>query len=56
MCVYRVIAYLPRKTPLFIPLTQVTTRLPQKLLCQLIFSVFSKMVPISGCTFRVPTP
>ncbi|VEA68784.1 Probable sensor-like histidine kinase YehU [Serratia plymuthica] len=43
MCVYLVIAYLLSKTPLFIPLTQVTIRLPHKLLCYLIFSVFCIM-------------
>lgn len=43
MCVYLVIAYLLSKTPLFTPLTQVTIRLPHKLLCYLIFSVFCIM-------------
>lgn len=43
MCVYLVIAYLLSKTPLFIPLTQVTIRLPHKLLCYVIFSVFCIM-------------
>jgi len=40
MCVYLVIAYLLSKTPLFIPLMQVTIRLPHKLACYLIFSIF----------------
>ncbi|SLM64927.1 MULTISPECIES: sensor histidine kinase [Dickeya] len=39
-CVYLVIAYLLSKTPLFTPLTQVTVRLPHKLLCYLTFSMF----------------
>lgn len=43
MCVYLVIAYLLSKTPLFIPLTQVTIRLPHKLVCYLVFSVFCVM-------------
>ncbi|WP_127960115.1 sensor histidine kinase [Serratia microhaemolytica] len=43
MCIYLVIAYLLSKTPLFIPLTQVTIRLPHKLLCYVIFSVFCIM-------------
>ncbi|WP_114193335.1 sensor histidine kinase [Edaphovirga cremea] len=43
MCVYLVIAYLLSKTPLFIPLMQVTVRLPHKLLCYLIFSIFCIM-------------
>lgn len=40
MCIYLVIAYLLSKTPLFIPLMQVTVRLPHKLVCYLIFSIF----------------
>ncbi len=40
MCVYLVIAYLLIKTPLFSPLVQVTVRLPGKLVCYLVFSVF----------------
>ncbi|HEJ9081645.1 TPA: sensor histidine kinase [Serratia marcescens] len=43
MCVYLVIAYLLSKTPLFIPLMQVTIRLPHKLLCYVSFSVFCIM-------------
>ncbi|GAB7206711.1 hypothetical protein OS21_32060 [Dickeya oryzae] len=39
-CVYLVIAYLLSKTPLFIPLTQVTLHLPHKLICYLTFSMF----------------
>lgn len=52
MCVYLVIAYLLSKTPLFIPLTQVTIRLPHKLLCYLIFSVFCIMGTYSACTSK----
>ncbi|WP_036770386.1 sensor histidine kinase [Photorhabdus australis] len=43
MCVYLVIAWLLSKTPLFIPLLQVTVRLPHKLLCYVIFSIFCIM-------------
>jgi len=43
MCVYVVIVYLLSKTPLFQPLTQVTIRLPNKILCYLIFSAFCIM-------------
>jgi len=43
MCVYLVIAYLLSKTPLFAPLMQVTVRLPDKLLCYLVFSGFCIM-------------
>jgi len=43
MCVYLVIAYLLSKTPIFIPLTHVTIRPPQKLACYLVFSVFCMM-------------
>lgn len=40
MCVFLVIAWLMSKTRLFIPLMQVTVRLPHKLLCYITFSVF----------------
>ena len=43
MCVYLVIAYLLSKTPLFAPLMQVTVRLPDKLICYLVFSGFCIM-------------
>ncbi|XLM21820.1 sensor histidine kinase, partial [Chromobacterium piscinae] len=43
MCVYLVIAYLLSKTPLFMPLTQVTLRLPHKLACYVVFSMFCIM-------------
>ncbi len=43
MCVYLVIAYLLSKTPLFIPLTRVTLRLPHKLVCYVVFSGFCIM-------------
>ncbi|RKS85158.1 two-component system LytT family sensor kinase [Orbus hercynius] len=43
MCVYLVIAYLLSKTPLFIPVMQVTVHLPHKSLCYLIFSFFCIM-------------
>ena len=40
MCVYLVIAWVLSKTPLVLPVLQVTVRLPHKLMCYLIFSVF----------------
>lgn len=40
MCVFLVIAWLMSKTRLFIPLMQVTIRLPHKLLCYVTFSIF----------------
>ncbi|MBS6059915.1 MAG: sensor histidine kinase [Pantoea sp.] len=40
MCVFLVIAWLMSKTRLFIPLMQVTVRLPHKFLCYVVFSVF----------------
>lgn len=43
MCIYLVIAYLLSKTPLFAPLMQVTARLPDKLVCYLVFSGFCIM-------------
>ncbi|MRT14756.1 GAF domain-containing protein [Enterobacteriaceae bacterium RIT711] len=43
MCVYLVIAWLMSKTRLFIPLMQVTVRLPHKLLCYITFSIFCIM-------------
>lgn len=43
MCVYLVIAYLLSKTPLFVPLTKVTIRLPHKLVCYVVFSCFCIM-------------
>ena len=43
MCVYLVVAYLLSKTPLFAPLMQVTVRLPDKLVCYLVFSGFCIM-------------
>ena len=43
MCIYLVIAYLLSKTPLFAPLMQVTVRLPDKLVCYVVFSGFCIM-------------
>lgn len=43
MCVYLVIAYLLSKTPLFIPLMHVTIRLPYRIACYLVFSMFCIM-------------
>ncbi|XNM73448.1 LytS/YhcK type 5TM receptor domain-containing protein [Escherichia coli] len=43
MCVFLVIAWSMSKTPLFIPLMQVTVRLPHKFLCYIVFSIFCIM-------------
>lgn len=43
MCVYLVVAYLLSKTPLFSPLMQVTVRLPDRLVCYVVFSGFCIM-------------
>ena len=43
MCVFLVIAWLMSKTRLFIPLVQVSVRLPHKLLCYITFSIFCIM-------------
>lgn len=43
MCVYLVVAYLLSKTPLFAPLMQVTVRLPDRLVCYVVFSGFCVM-------------
>lgn len=43
MCIYLVIAYMLSKTPIVIPLMQVTVHLPHKLICYLIFSLFCIM-------------
>lgn len=43
MCIYLVIAYLLSKTPIVIPLMQVTVHLPHKLVCYCIFSLFCIM-------------
>ncbi|HVI50170.1 MAG TPA: sensor histidine kinase [Candidatus Sulfotelmatobacter sp.] len=43
MCVYLVIAYLLSQTPLFIPLMHVTIRLPYRIACYLVFSMFCIM-------------
>ncbi|RAT14105.1 MULTISPECIES: sensor histidine kinase [Lonsdalea] len=43
MCVFLVIAWLMSKTRLFIPLIQITVRLPHKLLCYVTFSMFCIM-------------
>ncbi len=43
MCVFLVIAWVMSKTRLFIPLIQVSIRLPHKLLCYVTFSCFCIM-------------
>ena len=42
-CVYLVIAYLLSRTPIFIPLTHITVRLPQRATCYVVFSLFCIM-------------
>ncbi len=56
MCVFLVIAWLMSKTRLFIPLMQVTVRLPHKLLCYVTFSIFALWGPISVCISKTPSP
>lgn len=48
MCVFLVIAWLMSKTRLFIPLMQVTIRLPHKLLCYVTFSIFCILGTYTG--------
>ncbi|CAX56888.1 Sensor histidine kinase, fragment [Erwinia pyrifoliae Ep1/96] len=48
MCVLLVIARLMNKTRLFIPLMQVTVRLPHKLLCYISFSIFLRYGHLLG--------
>lgn len=52
MCVYLVIAYLFSKTPLFMPLMQVSVRLPHKVLCYLMFSGFCIMGTYFGLQYQ----
>ena len=58
MCVFLVIAWLMSKTRLFIPLMQVTVRLPHKLLCYVTFSIFCIMGTYLVCISKTlsPTP
>ena len=56
LCVYLVIAWLLSKTPLFMPLTQVTLSLPHKLVCYLIFPPSASSAPILACASRTPSP
>ena len=52
MCVFLVIAWLMSKTRLFIPLVQVTVRLPHKLLCYITFSIFCILGTYFGLHFE----
>ncbi|WP_392565928.1 sensor histidine kinase [Utexia brackfieldae] len=52
MCIYLVVAYLLSKTPIFIPLMQVTVHAPHKLLCYVIFSIFCIMGTYLGLHFQ----
>jgi two-component system LytT family sensor kinase len=52
MCVFLVIAWLMSKTRLFIPLVQVTVRLPHKFLCYVVFSIFCIMGTWFGLHFE----
>lgn len=54
MCVFLVIAWLMSKTGLFIPLMQVTVRLPHKLMCYITFSIFALWAPVLACILRIP--
>ncbi|MBZ2399536.1 sensor histidine kinase [Erwinia amylovora] len=54
MCVFLVIAWLMSKTGLFIPLMQVTVRLPHKLMCYITFSIFCVMGTCFGLHIEDP--
>lgn len=56
MCVFLVIARLMSKTRLFIPLMQVTVRLPHKFLCYVVFSIFCIMGTGLVSILRIPSP
>lgn len=56
MCVFLVIARLMSKTRLFIPLMQVTVRLPHKLLCYVTFSIFCIMGTILASISKTLLP
>ncbi|GLQ72404.1 sensor histidine kinase [Vibrio penaeicida] len=43
MCVYLVLAYMLSKTPIFLPLLSISTRLSHKLSCYVLFSLFCIM-------------
>ncbi|WP_112711902.1 sensor histidine kinase [Moritella yayanosii] len=51
MCVYLVLAYLLSKTPLFIPLLNISSRWEHKLSCYLIFSMFCIMGSYFGLQY-----
>lgn len=56
MCVFLVIAWLMSKTRLFIPLMQVTVRLPHKFLCYVVFSIFCIMGTGLVSISKIPSP
>ena len=56
MCVFLVIAWLMSKTRLFIPLMQVTVRLPHKFLCYVVFSIFCIMGTGLVSISKIPLP
>jgi two-component system LytT family sensor kinase len=56
MCVFLVIAWLMSKTRLFIPLMQVTVRLPHKLLCYVTFPFSALWGPILVCISKTLLP
>ena len=51
MCVYLVLAYLLSKTPIFIPLLNISSRWEHKLSCYLIFSMFCIMGSYFGLQY-----
>ncbi|WP_043993811.1 sensor histidine kinase [Moritella sp. PE36] len=51
MCVYLVLAYLLSKTPIFIPLLNISSRWEHKLSCYLIFSMFCMMGSYFGLQY-----
>ena len=51
MCVYLVLAYLLSKTPVFLPLLNISSRLSHKFICYLLFSLFCIMGSYFGLHF-----
>ncbi|QUM81436.1 sensor histidine kinase [Moritella sp. 5] len=52
MCVYLVFAYLLSKTPIFMPLLNISSRWEHKLSCYLLFSIFCIMGSYFGLQFQ----
>ncbi|MBD1575367.1 sensor histidine kinase [Vibrio sp. S11_S32] len=52
MCVYLVLAYMLSKTPIFLPLLNVSSRLSHKFSCYVLFSLFCIMGTYFGLSFN----